>query len=587
MYNSNETVLASETAIALPTVETPRPQQNESTKLPYWMLLGVIIICLSPSLLNTLGIDFSSPSSALDLANATAAHPADALPYRANGEFTQALLEWSAFGIAIFIFVLAFSHYRITGNITTPVIGFALLCAGSMDAFDTLATTHLINTAAENSELIPFTWSISRGFHVVIMILGVGLFLLIDANKFKANKNYFIIVSLSFVLLGYLIINYSATHAQLPQMIYPESIIARPWDIVPLLLFLFAGLYIYPKFYKKNPSIFAHALIISTIPEVLVQVHMAFGSTALFDNHFNIAQFLKIIAYAIPFAGLVLDDMRTHRYLRATNETLSRVLKASKENEMALATANMNAVNAMNHLEQSNKELEQFAYIASHDLREPLRKVANYAELFAERYADKVDEKGRKYIGYITNGAQRMDRLINDLLLYSRASQSTDKFRPLDMNRVLKSTLENIEISINQSQAQITHDSLPVIRGNKMQLEQTLQNLISNAIKFCGDKPPRIHISVIECEEEWTFSVRDEGIGFDNKQTERIFSIFKRLHTHDEYDGTGIGLAICKACIERHDGKIWAESDIGKGATFFFTINKSLSNSTVLSSNFQ
>ncbi|MBL4851869.1 MAG: hypothetical protein JKY90_06275 [Gammaproteobacteria bacterium] len=588
MQNSNEAVLASATVIEQPAVQTSWPKQEELTKLPRWMLFGIVIVCVLPFLLNTLGIDFASPAKVLDLSTAGALSPAhltDALFYQLNGAFTHALLEWAAFSIAIFTFVLAFSHYRITGNITTPIIGFALLCAGCMDAFHTLAATRLIEALAENNSLVPFTWAISRVFNASIMVLGISFLLLSNINKIKSQFSYFVVVSLVFVLVAYLVIDYAATHAQLPQTMFPDAAITRPWDVAPLLLFLIAGLYIYPRFYKKNPSLFAHALVLSAIPQVVVEIHMAFGSTALFDNHFNIAHFLKIIAYAVPFSGLVLDYIRIHRQLDITNKTLGTVLEKSKASELALTVANKHAVTTMTRLEQSNQELEQFAYIASHDLREPLRKISNYAELFAQRYADKVDEKGNKYIGYITDGTQRMDRLIHDLLLYSRASQSTDQSETLDMNEVLKTALENIELSVNKSQAKITHDDLPVVSGKKTQLEQVLQNLISNAIKFCGDKPPRIHIAVIEYEKEWEFSVRDEGIGFDSQQAQRIFSIFKRLHTHNKYDGTGIGLAICKTCVERHDGRIWAESDSGKGATFFFTISKSLHDPKTLNSN--
>lgn len=223
-------------------------------------------------------------------------------------------------------------------------------------------------------------------------------------------------------------------------------------------------------------------------------------------------------------------------------------------------------------LGRSNADLQQFAYVASHDLQEPLRMVSSYTQLLAKRYRGKLDADADEFIAYAVDGATRMQKLIQDLLAYSRVSTGSQPFEPTPMGAVLSYAMDNLLSAIKDSQAIITHDRLPTVRGDAKQLAQVFQNLLSNAIKFHGDQPPRIHISAQRKQDEWLFSVRDQGIGIDPQFAGRIFVIFQRLHTRTEYPGTGIGLAICKKIIERHGGRIWVESELGKGATFWFSI---------------
>jgi PAS domain S-box-containing protein len=225
-------------------------------------------------------------------------------------------------------------------------------------------------------------------------------------------------------------------------------------------------------------------------------------------------------------------------------------------------------------LEHSNKELEQFAYVASHDLQEPLRMVASYTQLLERRYNDLLDEKGKQYIYYAVNGAQRMQQLISDLLMFSRVGTKGKEFKVTDMNTVYQQAVTNLEVAIQENKAQVTCDSLPIISGDEVQLIQLFQNLIGNAVKFHGSEPPQIQIHVQDREKDWLFSVSDNCIGMDEKYKDRIFIIFQRLHTKDEYQGTGIGLAVCKKIVERHEGQIWVESKVGEGATFYFMIPK-------------
>ena len=223
-------------------------------------------------------------------------------------------------------------------------------------------------------------------------------------------------------------------------------------------------------------------------------------------------------------------------------------------------------------LERSNRDLEQFAYVASHDLQEPLRMVANYTQLLARRYKGSLDGDADEFIAYAVDGATRMQTLINDLLAFSRVGTRGSDFEATDCQAVLERTLGSLRAAIEESGAEVTHDPLPAVMADAGQLGQVLQNLIGNAIKFRGQEPPRIHVSARRDGDGWTFSVRDNGIGVAPEYHDRIFVIFQRLHGRDEYQGTGIGLAICKKIVERHGGRIWLDSQPGKGTTFYFTL---------------
>ena len=225
-------------------------------------------------------------------------------------------------------------------------------------------------------------------------------------------------------------------------------------------------------------------------------------------------------------------------------------------------------------LQRSNKELEQFAYVASHDLQEPLRMIASYTQLLERRYHDLLDERGKKYIHFAVDGASRMQQLISDLLTFSRVGLAAKEFELIDSSEVYEQAISNLAVAIQESGASVNCDGLPKVCVDESQLVQLFQNLISNAIKFRGSDPPKVKIQAVEQEQEWLFSVADNGIGLDEQYQERIFLIFQRLHSRTDYQGTGIGLAVCKKIVERHGGRIWAESKDSAGSVFFFTIPK-------------
>ena len=225
-------------------------------------------------------------------------------------------------------------------------------------------------------------------------------------------------------------------------------------------------------------------------------------------------------------------------------------------------------------LERSNKELELFAYVASHDLQEPLRMVSSYTQLLERRYSDRLDDDAREFIAYAVDGASRMQRLINDLLEFSRLGTRGRPLEPTNTGEILDNVRMNLSVAMEEASAIVTNEDMPVVMADAGQLGQLFQNLIGNAIKFRNGQRPHVHVRAVEHDGHWEFSIRDDGIGIEQEYFERIFVIFQRLHTKGDYPGTGIGLALCKRIVERHGGTIWVESKPREGSTFYFTLPK-------------
>jgi signal transduction histidine kinase len=329
-------------------------------------------------------------------------------------------------------------------------------------------------------------------------------------------------------------------------------------------------------------------------------VLMAIRRTAMLWYEFNGGQidiqdfWDAVIALAI--STVMLAGVLAIRPLFLTIKEAGEVLKQDKEvleKKVSVRTEELHDANARlsvelderrraegklalyaNDLARSNAELEQFAYVASHDLQEPLRMVASFTQLLARRYRGKLDENADEFIGFAVDGANRMQQLINDLLAYSRVGTRGKRPAPTDLTEVLKDSEANLHRVIQESEAVITHDPLPVVSGDPVQLMQLFQNLLANAIKFRSGEAPQIHVSAQARgkEKDWLLSVQDNGIGIAQEHQGRIFAIFQRLHGRGDYPGTGIGLAICKKIVERHGGHIWVESAPGRGSTFYFNV---------------
>ncbi|MBM4298778.1 MAG: GAF domain-containing protein, partial [Deltaproteobacteria bacterium] len=274
-------------------------------------------------------------------------------------------------------------------------------------------------------------------------------------------------------------------------------------------------------------------------------------------GHFTHEQEKRLMAIAHQM-GVAIENRELFDKVRATNDSLELTNQKLDQQTRALL--------------RSNAELEQFAYVASHDLQEPLRMITGYTQLLAKRYGDKLGQDAGQFIGFMVDGAKRMRQLIEDILTYSRVDRRGKPLVACEVGPLLDQTLATLQLAIEESGAVVTHDELPKVHADPGQIVQLLQNLLGNAIKYHGDAPPRVHISCQRRGADWLFAVKDNGIGIEAQYAERVFIIFQRLHTREEYEGTGIGLAVCKKIVDRHGGRIWLESTPGQGATFFFTL---------------
>ncbi len=605
------------------------------TTLPTLFVWIVVIICILPFLLNLVGYDFSSPKSAhslLQITENSKEEIVDQMHQTLAGSFLHTILEWSAVCAAIFTVILAFSYFSIKNDVTTPIIGVTLLCAGIMDAFHTFAADRLIDAVANNENLIPFTWAICRIGNALLTLFGVSLFLITRPKKWHGNVSFIILVSVIFGILSYGVINFCITQASLPKTLFPDSFITRPWDILPLLLFLISGILIYPQFYQKSPSLFSHALIISTIPNAFTQMHMVFGSTSLFDNHFNIAHFLKIIAYLVPLAGLVFDYSYTHQEVQEINQNLSKEIEERKEIESFLQESRMQESEKARQLEDALKELKktqsqliqsekmsslgQLVAGIAHEINNPVNfihgnifYVHQYMEdllellhLYEENYSTnpEIQEKAEEIdltflikdlphlLNSMKSGTTRLIDIVQSLRMFSHMQESALKevniHQGIDSSLIFlqhrfKNTADFPDITIIKS-----YGEFPLVECYSGDMNQVFLNLFNNAIdaiiedynfRTLSKIPPKngvIKITTKTLENERIeIRIADNGIGINPENKKLLFNPF--FTTKPIGKGTGLGLSICYQVItEKHGGTLRYVSEVNEGSEFICEI---------------
>lgn len=285
----------------------------------------------------------------------------------------------------------------------------------------------------------------------------------------------------------------------------------------------------------------------------------------------DMSVYLDVAMGLLILAGVVVIVVLGSAYSRLSVVARERAVALERETARAARNEQLIADRTL-ELKRCNSEFEQFAYIASHDLQEPLRMVASYTELLAQRYKDQFDERGEKYVAYASDGAKRMQRLVEALLIFSRVGTRGRLPEPTDLAAVARAAVKNLSPAMIRSGAHVEVGTLPMVMADGIQIGQVFENLIDNAIKFRGDRAPHIHVGAEADGNQWIVRVADNGIGIDTKFSERVFLLFQRLHDREKYGGSGMGLTISRKIVERHGGRIWYESQPGKGTTFFFTL---------------
>ena len=539
--------------------------------LPRAVSHGVLALCVLPLLLSLVGFDLGSPPPP---AAGDAITGADALHRALAGSFVHTVLEWSAFLAALFTVVLAFTHYRIEGDPATPVIAMALFCASALDVFHILAADRLIGAVADNHQLIPFTWALSRLFNALILIAGPLLLFLrppgAKAGDPKAahRRTLFVLSSCGlFALFAYGLVYVCSHSTRLPQTLFPDEVISRPWDVAPLLLFMVAAT-VLRGFHRRHPSVFTAALFLSCLPQIATQLYMAFGSTSLFDHGFNAAHGLKVVAYTVPFVGLVLDYVHSHQLARRSNKELeSQVRERTKELRHAEAAA----------LDASGAKSDFLARM-SHELRTPLNSILGYAQIFHRD--DTLDARQRKGLDVIERSGEHLLNLINEILDLSKieARKLEITRRSFRLPLLLQQIAESEGLRAEQRGLTWTYEpssSLPDrVQGDDRRLRQILLNLLGNAIKYTEGGGVTLRAGRPAGDEEKVcFEVHDTGVGIAQGDLKQIFLPFQQTREASRRaDGSGLGLAITSQLVELMEGQIEVESEPGEGSIFRVTL---------------
>jgi len=331
--------------------------------------------------------------------------------------------------------------------------------------------------------------------------------------------------------------------------------------MIALVLFLIAGLFIFPYHYRKYPSLFSHGLVYSTLPALAAQISMAIGSKYLFDPYFHIASFLKLISYGVLFVGIALDYIHTYRSEVRNKERLYSSFKQLEDRKK--------------ELEEVNMELDAFIYSASHDLRTPLRGIASFSSILKEEYGPKLDEAASSYLARIQAGIDKMDELINKLLALSKAGRVDNERENVDMNMLINDAVNKCKKVCDVGVEFIVKDTFPKIICDKIKIADVIYYLLNNASKFISKTSKAIvEIGYKDNKKAHCIYIKDNGIGIEKQFHGSIFDMFVRLNPPSEYEGAGMGLNIAKKIIKHHGGQIWVESELGKGSCFFFVIPK-------------
>ncbi len=539
-----------------------------SGAFPFLIMLVTIILCLLPTLY-WVDIQFSmasvkEPFNIERIASweLSPAHLMDELFYAVSGGIEHALMEWSAVTLALLCVIVAFSHYNISRDATAPVIGLALFMSGAMDMFHTLAATRLIDAVAENSNLIPFTWAISRGANATLLLIGLIILLANKKKYLNIKMSHLVMGAIILLLAGYAVTHWMALSENLPTTQFPDNLFTRPFDVVPMVIFCLCMPLAW-RLYEINNSYLTATLFISLLADTFCEAYMAFGSTALFDHYFNSAHIIKLFGYALPFIGYLLDYRKIF------------IEKKIQENE--LIQNNIKMDKAIDKLTQSNEQLERFAFICSHDLQEPVRMVLSFSQLLDKRLNKELDDKNREYLSYITNGATQTRDMINDILEFCRLEQNPDSKEMVPLADICRQVSGTLKMVREEKHAHFHWpEKLPEIPAVRSQLFQILLNLVNNGLKFNKSDLPTVNICVIEDTDYWRILVKDNGIGIDERYHGKLFKIFQRLNTKSEFPGTGVGLAVCKKAAEHNGANITIESKAGEGSCFILHWPKQL-----------
>ena len=517
------------------------------------LLLGA---CLLPGLLMAIGVSFASPVESLAEAETVDLYSA----HRSlRGSFVHTILEWTSVCAAGFVGLMAMVQYRLTREISLPIIGLAMVCAGAMDAFHTLAADRLMAGTAADQELMPYTWALCRFFTGAIQLIGIGLFAVWLKGRTRLPMPAITVIALGFLVFSWAIVHGAATSPTLPQTIYPDALIKRPFDLAPIAVFLLSGLVVMPLYCRRRPSPFAFALLLSLIPQLAVQLYMVFGSERLFDSAFNVAHAVKTLAYLVPLGGLLVQYSRT--FVR------------QEEAEIGLQAIRQDAA-------QASADKGEFLAAMSHEIRTPMNGVLGMSSLMIDT---DLTEDQREYTRAIQTSAESLLRLVNDIYDLSKIEAGSVELKEeqFDLQALFDETAGLLGHRAAEQGLQLCCSLRPeipnMLEGDAHRLRQVLMNLGSNAIKFTPEGEVTIQASLVYDDGsaiKVRFEVKDTGIGIPKHALNRLFRSFSQVDasTTRKYGGSGLGLAISKELVTLMQGEVGVDSVEHEGSTFWFTV---------------
>lgn len=543
--------------------ELPRNLQE----LPRFIIWAVLAACVLP----LFGSVFEPSFASLASSSVRIDPGADFSP----GPVFHLLAEWTACCTALLAAGLALAHARVRADLTTLVVGIGLLFAGVLDGVHALVAANAIDLAGYAESGLPVSWATGRFVGVLIRAGGIGFLLLRNDTDLKGGLGFATLAGAMAVAVSYAAVRAGASASALSGDLVSSSSISRPYDMAPLVLFALAGIFIYRPFHRDQGSVISHAVLASAIPDAALEAYLVFGCREAYDPSFIAAHLLKVVAYGVVMAGLILEYIATHEAERRAVQSFEAEVRSRELTELAMARR-------AEELARSNSELQQFAYVASHDLQEPLRKIHAFGDRLLAKCGPELSPKGVDYVERMQAASTRMHELIRDLLAYSRVATRGEPLCEVDLEEVVRAVLLDLEYRIERTHGRVEVGPLPRIDADPRQMSQLFQNLIGNSLKFHREAvPPQVKISssvapvyggavtaLVEVGRVCRISVEDNGIGFDSTHAEKIFTIFHRLHGRRDYDGTGVGLAIVRKIAERHGGKVRAVGRPGQGATF-------------------